>query len=177
MWARRAQRLDPLALHGTDIGWILFNARRYDEAIREFRAVLAIEPDRTGALWFLGFALIGAEKFEEAIEVLERVASVTHRSSAVLGVLVHAYAHAGRRTEALRTLDELHQRRKTGYVPPAAFLNAYLGLGDKEQAFVWLERSAEERSKIIQFLKVQPFFDPLRGDPRFAAFLRRANFQ
>jgi eukaryotic-like serine/threonine-protein kinase len=176
-WARRAQELDPLALHGTDIGWILFNARRYDEAIRELRTVLAVDPENQGALWFLGFALIGAEKFEEAIQVLERVASGTHRSSAVLGVLVHAYAHAGRRTEALRTLDELHQRRKTGYVPPAAFLNAYLGLGDKEQAFVWLERSAEERSKIIQFLKVQPFFDPLRGDPRFAAFLRRANFQ
>jgi TolB-like protein/DNA-binding winged helix-turn-helix (wHTH) protein/Tfp pilus assembly protein PilF len=177
LWARRAQELDPLALHGTDIGWILFSARRYDEAIRELRAVLAIEPDKRGALWFLGFALIGAEKFEEAIQVLERVASATHRNSAVLGLLVHAYAGAGRRKEALLILDELHKRRKTGYVPPGAFLNAYLGLGDKEEAFAWLERSIEERSKIIQFLKVQPFFDPLRGDPRFAAFLRRANFQ
>jgi TolB-like protein/DNA-binding winged helix-turn-helix (wHTH) protein/Tfp pilus assembly protein PilF len=177
VWARRAQELDPLALHGTDIGWILFNARRYDEAIRELRTVLAVEPDNQGALWFLAFALIGAEQFDEAIQILERVASVSHRSSAVLGVLVHAYAHAGRRTEALRVLDELHRRRKAGYVPTAAFLNAYLGLGDKEEAFAWLERSAEERSKIIQFLKVQPFFDPLRGDPRFAAFLHRANFQ
>ena len=176
-FARRAQELDPLALHGTDIGWILFSARRYDEAIRELHAVLAIEPDNRSALWFLGFALIGAEKYDEAIQTLEKVASATHRSSAVLGVLVHAYAHAGRRREALQVLDELHRRRKAGYVPPAAFLNAYLGLGDKEEAFAWLERSVEERSKIIQFLKVHPFFDPLRGDPRFAAFLRRANFQ
>jgi len=176
-WAHRAQDLDPLALYGTDIGWILFNARRYDEAIRELRTVLAVEPENEGALWFLSFALIGAEHFDEAIKILERVASVSHRSSAVLGVLVHAYAHAGRRREALRVLDELHRRRKAAYVPAAAFLNAYLGLGDKEKAFAWLERSVEERSKIIQFLKVQPFFDPLRGDPRFAAFLRRANFQ
>jgi pentatricopeptide repeat protein len=95
----------------------------------------------------------------------------------VLGVLVHAYAGAGRRTEALRLLDELHRRRKTGYVPPAAFLNAYLGLGETEEAFVWMERAAEERSNIMQFLKVHPFFDPLRGDPRFVVFLRRANFQ
>jgi TolB-like protein/DNA-binding winged helix-turn-helix (wHTH) protein/Tfp pilus assembly protein PilF len=177
IWARRAQELDPLALHGTDIGWILFSARRYDEAIRELHAVLAIEPDKTGALWFLGFALIGAERFEEAIQTLERVASATHRSSAVLGLLVSAYAHAGRRIEGLRILDELHRRQKTGYVPPAAFLNAYLGLGDTEEAFKWLGRAVEERSKIIQFLKIHPFFDPLRGDPRFAAFLRRANFQ
>jgi len=176
-FARRAQELDPLALHGTDIGWILFNARRYDEAIRELRTVLAVEPESVGALWFLGFALIGAEKYDEAVQTLERVASATQRSSGVLGLLVSAYARAGRRAEALRILGELHQRRKTGYVPPAAFLTAYLGLGDKEEAFKWLSQAADERSIIMQFLKVQPFFDPLRGDPRFAAFLRRANFQ
>jgi TolB-like protein/Flp pilus assembly protein TadD len=176
-WARRAQELDPLALHGIRIGWILFHARRYDEAIRELHTVLTIEPESPMALWFLGFALIGAERFEEAIATLERAASVSDRSSALLGVLVHAYAGAGRRAEALRVLRELYRRRKAGYVPPAAFLNAYLGLGDKEQAFTWLERAAEERSNITQFLKVHPFFDPLRGDPRFAAFLRRANLQ
>ena len=176
-WARRAQELDPLALHGIRIGWILFHARRYDEAIRELHTVLTIEPESPMALWFLGFALIGAERFEEAIATLERAASVSDRSSALLGVLVHAYAGAGRRAEALRVLGELHRRRKAGYVPPAAFLNAYLGLGDKEQAFTWLERAAEERSNITQFLKVHPFFDPLRGDPRFAAFLRRTNLQ
>ncbi len=139
--------------------------------------MLAVEPEKPSALWSLGFALIGAERFDEAIATLEKAASVSDRSSAVLGVLVHAYARAGRRAEALRVLDELYRRRKAGYVPPAAFLNAYLGLGDKEEAFTWLERAAEERSNIMQFLKVHPFFDPLRADPRFAAFLRRANLQ
>jgi len=176
-WARRARELDPLAYEDVNIGGILFQARRYDEAIRELRSVLAVEPKKPSALWSLGFALIGAKRFDEAIATLEKAASVSDRSSAVLGVLVHAYAGAGRRAEALRVLDELHGRRKAGYVPPAAFLNAYLGLGDKEEAFTWLERAAEERSNIMQFLKVHPFFDPLRGDPRFAAFLRRANFQ
>jgi hypothetical protein len=66
-------------------------------------------------------------------------------------------------------------RRQSGYVPPAAFLNAYLGLGNTEEAFIWLGRAAKERSSILQFLKVHPFFDSLRGDPRFAEFLRRAN--
>ncbi len=176
-WSRRAQELDPLAFHGQQVGWILFNARRYDEAIRELRNALTIEPENPLSVWFLGFALIGAEQFDEAIRTLEKAASLSNGSSAVLGVLVHAYAHGGRRTEALRVLDELHRRRQLGYVPAAAFLNAYLGLGDKEQAFAWLERSAEERSNIVQFLKVHPFFDPLRDDPRFAAFLHRANLQ
>lgn len=175
-WARRAQELDPMALYGVQIGWILFQGRRYDEAIRELRTVLTIEPDNTFALWFLGFALNGAEQYDEAIQVLERVASISQRSSGVLGVLVRAYAHGGRRPEALRVLDELHRRRKVGYVPPAAFLNAYLGLSDTEAAFKWLGRAADEKSNITQFLKVHPFFDPLRSDPRFAEFLRRANF-
>jgi hypothetical protein len=61
-------------------------------------------------------------------------------------------------------------------VPPAAFLNAYLGLGDREQAFAWLERAAEERSSMTQFVRVHPYLDPLRDDPRFRDLLRRMNF-
>jgi TolB-like protein/tetratricopeptide (TPR) repeat protein len=176
-WARRGRELDPLGYEDVGIGWILFQSRRYDDAIRELRSVLAVEPENPSALWFLGFALIGAERFEEAITTLERAASASDRSSAVLGVLVHAYSGAGRRADALRVLDELHRREKAGYVPSAAFLNAYLGLGDTEQAFTWLARAADERSPIVQWLKVHPFFDPLRRDPRFAAFLHQANFQ
>ncbi len=174
-WARRASELDPLPHADGNIGWILFGARRYDEAIRELRSELAIEPDNSGTLWWLGFALIGAERYDEAIATLERAASLSDRRSAVLGVLVGAYAGAGRRTEALRVLGELQRRRQTGYVPAAAFLNAYVRLGDKEGAFIWLGRAAEERSNIMQYLKVHPFLDPLRSDPRFAEFLRRAN--
>jgi TolB-like protein/Flp pilus assembly protein TadD len=174
--ARRAQELDPLAFNGIQVGWILFQARRYDEAIRELRTALTIAPKNPMALWYLGFALTGARQFDEAITTLEGAASISDRSSAVLGVLVRAYAGAGRRTEALRVLEELHRRRQRGYVPPAAFLNAYLGLGNTEEAFAWLERAADEKSNIMQFLKVHPFFDSLRGDPRFATFLRRANF-
>lgn len=176
-WERRARELDPLGFDDVFIGWILFQARRYDDAIGELRSILAVEPENPTALWFLGFALIGAGRFDEAVVTLERTAAVSDRSSAVLGVLVHAYVGAGRRADALRVLDELHRRRKAGYVPAGAFLNAYLGLGDTEEAFVWLGRAADERSNITQFLKVHPFFDRLRNDPRFAVFLHRANFQ
>ena len=172
-WSRRARQLDPLAISWGDIGWILFQSRHYEEAIRELRSGLAVRPDDAGAYWFLGFALTANGEADEAIPVLEKALNLSQRSPAVIGVLVRAYAHAGRRTEALRLLDELKRRQQTGYVPPAAFVNAYLGLGDNEQAFAWLERAYQEQSNILQFLKVHPFFDPLRSDPRFADLVRR----
>jgi hypothetical protein len=109
--------------------------------------------------------------------VLEKSLALTERSAAVVGVLVSAYAHAGHRADALRLLDELKRRQQTGYVPTAAFVNAYLGLGDYEQAFAWLERGYLEQSMILQYLKVHPFFDPLRGDPRFADLMRRVGLE
>ncbi len=172
-WSRRARELDPLGVSGISIGWILFSARRYDDAIHELRSVLAVRPDDATALWFLGFVLIANGQAQEAIPVLEKVVSISDRSSGAIGVLIRAYAHAGRRADALRLLGELKKRKQAGYVPAAAFVNAYLGLGDYEQAFAWLERAYEEQSNILQFLKVHPFFDPLRNDPRFVDLVRR----
>jgi hypothetical protein len=70
-------------------------------------------------------------------------------------------------------LDELKRRSKTGYIPAGAFINAYLGLGDNEQAFIWLERGYQEKSGIMPLLQAHPHFDPIRDDPRFADLLRR----
>lgn len=172
-WAHRGRELDPFTVTGSSIGQILFYGHRSDEAIHELRSLLAVKPDAASALWFLGFALIAKGEPNEAIPVLEKAASVSDRSPGVLGVLVRAYAHAGRRADALRILDELKRRRQRGYVPAGAFVNAYLGLGENEQAFVWLERAAQEQSNIMQFVKVHPFFDPVRNDPRFVDLLHR----
>jgi TolB-like protein/Tfp pilus assembly protein PilF len=171
-WAQRSRELDPIAFSGISIGWILFQARRYDEAIHELRSVLAVHNDNPQALWFLGFALIANGQAKEAIPLLEKVLSVSDRSPAVIGVLIRAYAHAGRRTDALRLLGELVRRQRTGYIPTAAFVNAYLGVSDHDQAFAWLGRACQERSNILQFVKVHPFFDPVRKDPRFADIVR-----
>jgi pentatricopeptide repeat protein len=175
-WSRRARELEPFYITGTTIGWTLFQARHYDEAIRELRSDLAVRRNDGStywSCWFLGFVLIANGQPGEAIPVLEKALALSERNPVVIGVLVRAYAHAGRRAEALRLLDELKRRQRTGYVPAAAFVNAYLGLSDNEQAFAWLERAYKEHSMILQYIKVHPFFDPLRGDPRFADLARR----
>jgi TolB-like protein/DNA-binding winged helix-turn-helix (wHTH) protein/Flp pilus assembly protein TadD len=172
-WVQRARELDPLGGAGiTPLGavaitngFILFYARRYDEAIRELRND---NPDH----WILGLALIANGQPDEAITMLEKALG-SERNPAVMGVLVRAYAHAGRRREALRLVDELKRRQQTGYVAATPFVDAYLGLGDNEQALAWLERAYQEQANILMLIKVYPNFDPLRGDPRFVDLVHR----
>jgi pentatricopeptide repeat protein len=171
--ARRGRELDPTAYSGASVGWILFQARRYDEAARELRSVLAVEPNNAIALLDLGFALTANNQPQDAIPEIEKAVALSNRSPGTIGVLIRAYAHAGRRNDALQLLAELQRRSKAGYVPAGAFVNAYLGLGDNERAFASLEQAYKEHSNILQFVRVHPYFDPIRGDPRFADLLRR----
>ena len=174
---RHGRELDPLAVSGSDLAWDLFYARRYDEAVQELLSVLAIKPDDPLALWILGFALIAEHRPQEAIPMLEKGVSTSDHSPALIGLLIDAYAQAGRRGEALRLLDRLKQRARTEYIPPAAFVKAYLGLGDYDRAFFWLEESYKEQSNLLQLLKVHPMFDPVRNDPRFVDLMQRVGLK
>jgi tetratricopeptide (TPR) repeat protein len=171
--AERAHGLDRFGSTTRGIAWILFQSRRYDEAIRELRSSLDVHPNDGGTLWLLGFTLVFKGKASEAIPLLERAAALADRSSGFIDVLAAAYARAGRRSDALRILAELKRRKQHGYVASASFVIVYLGLGQNEQAFAWLEEAYKERSNMLQFVKVHPLFDPLRGDSRFADLLHR----
>jgi tetratricopeptide (TPR) repeat protein len=171
--ARRARDMDPLSLaRALNLSMVLYFARHTDESIRELRAVTALHPDDPRLHWYLGNAFMEISRFDEAVEALERSVA-RERNPGPLGFLTIAYARAGRRHDAERVLEELTRAARDGYVPPAAFVAAYTGLGDVEQAFLALERAYAERSNLMRSLKVLPILDPLRGDPRFGDFLRR----
>jgi hypothetical protein len=121
----------------------------------------------------LGFVLIANHQPGDAIPVLEKAVALSIRSPGALGILVRAYAHAGGRADALHLLGELKRRRNTGYAPAGAMVNAYLGLGENEQAFAWLEQAYKEQSNMLQFVKVHPYFGPIRSDPRCTDLVRR----
>ena len=172
-WSRRARELDPLGTSADSLGLILIDARHYDEAAHELRSALAVRPDDAEALWFLGVVFIAKGLPEQAIPILEKALSVSDRSPAVLGFLARACASAGRRADALRLLAELKRRRQAGYVTPAAFVHAYIGLGEYDEAFAWFEEAYKEQDNMLQSLKVQPIYDPVREDPRFKDLVRR----
>jgi hypothetical protein len=92
-----------------------------------------------------------------------------------LALLGHTLARAGQPEEANRILAELHARRQRIGVGAFEVAIVYAGLGDFDQAFLWLDRSIDDRS--LRSLIMQPTFDDLREDPRFERFVRRLGLQ
>ncbi|HLE63559.1 MAG TPA: hypothetical protein VI750_10480, partial [Pyrinomonadaceae bacterium] len=87
--------------------------------------------------------------------------------------LAHAYALSGKRVEAQETLAKLQEISKRRYVSPATIAIIYAALGDRDQAFAWLEKADKGRDGLLARLKVDPRFDSLRSDPRFTDLVRR----
>ena len=80
---------------------------------------------------------------------------------------------AGRRDRAQKVLDELKQLSRRRYVAPFDIAVIYIGLGDKEQAFEWLEKAYQDHSHWLLWLKVDPRFDSIHGDSRYQDLRRR----
>ncbi len=112
---------------------------------------------------------------DEGIAEIEKELMIFPNSTGALSQLGYAYALEGRKAEAQKVLDQLNGRSKQKYVSALSRTIIYVGLGEKDKAFEWLEMSYEERS--IGAFKVNPIYDPLRSDPRFTDLLRRMNLQ
>jgi TolB-like protein/Tfp pilus assembly protein PilF len=171
---KRAVELDPLSLiYNTDLGVTLILARRYDEAIERLRRTLELDPNFYYAHYNLGLALELKGDLNAAIAEYKKARELNDDPvpAAYLG---HAYAVAGRKEEALQIVSKLGEQAKHRYVPNPAFALIELGLGNKERALDLLEKSYEaHEARFIAYIKVDPFLDPLRGDPRFEALVQK----
>jgi len=176
---RRALELDPLsAVANWMLGQTFYFARRYDEAREQLRKTLEMEPAFLGAQLFLGLTYIQESKYEEGIAELEKArADYPGNGSAILSYLAYGYAVSGRRADAQKVLDELTKLSKQKYVEAESRATIYAGLGEKDKTFEWLNKGYEDREFFMSFVRVDPIFDPLRSDPRFADLLRRMNLQ
>jgi TolB-like protein/Flp pilus assembly protein TadD len=173
---KRALELDPLSLPiNAYAGLAFFDARQFDQAIQLERKTLELDPNFISAHSFLGLAYVQKSMRKEGIAEFVKVLVVSPGDAMTLGQLGYAYALEGKRAEAQKVLDQLNELSKQKFVPAIARALVDVGLGEKDKAFEWLEKAYEERYVIP--LKVDPQFDPLRSDPRFADLLRRMNLQ
>ncbi|MGI8897035.1 MAG: protein kinase domain-containing protein [Pyrinomonadaceae bacterium] len=172
--ASRAQEIDPLSLIAhTSAGYPFYFSRQYDRSIEQVRKALALDPNFPVGRAKLARNFVQQGKYEEAIAEYKVAISMMGRTSQHLGELGYAYALSGQRAEALKLLEELKELSVGQYVSPLDFVFIYTSLGDKEQALEYLEKAYQERSTWLMWIKVDPRFDPLRSDPRFADLLRR----
>jgi len=172
--AKQALELDPLSLMINILaGWILYFDRQNDQAIERFRKTLELDPNFWVAHWTLGRAYEQKMMFAEAIAELRRAIALSAGSPLSLAALGHAYAVSGQTIEAQNVLAQLKESSEKRYVSPYSIATIYAGLGEKDQAFRWLERAYEERSGWLIWLRAEPVSDPLRPDPRFQDLLRR----
>ena len=165
---KRGLELDPLSLPiNGGLGRTYYFARRYDEAIEQLRKTSEMDPGFYYAHWNLGSALAAKGAIGAAIEEYQK-ARALNDDPFVLGLLGHAYASSGNKMEAEEILNQLKELSKERYVSAYSFALVYLGLGNKEEALHWLEKSYQDRTgNDLVYFRVEPLLDPLRGERRF----------
>ena len=169
----RARALDPLSrIISSVLGSRLALSGRYDDAIRQLRSTLRLDPNFVPAQAWLCTVYLMKGDARSAITACERVATLTNRRFG-LGGLVSAYAAAGDHARAMVVLRELEARASREYVSPWQFAEAYLGLGDRDRTFAWLDSAYAAHDPFLLTTIVSPLWDPVRSDPRFARLRAR----
>jgi tetratricopeptide (TPR) repeat protein len=170
----RAHDLEPFSLIiNLALGYRFYYAGQYEQAIEQCQRTLAMDSSFIPAQLFLARAYEEKNMYPEAIAEFRKALEFSGDGTNELAALGHAYAVAHQQTEARKILKDLKERSQQTYVQPMWIAAIHLGLGEKDQAIDWLQKAYEDRSVWLVYLKVDPFFAPLRSDPRFVDLLRR----
>jgi len=173
--ARRAQELDPLSLViGQNVAQACLARADVNSSIEQARKVIDLDPRYSRGHSQLGLAYLKQGNYSEAIVELQKAVDLPSErdrfSSSSLG---YAYGVTGRRAEALAILKELEAKYERHEVLGQDLAAIYAGLGDKDQAFAWIEKDFQAHSGLLARTRWQLPFESLRSDARFADLLRR----
>jgi len=170
---RRAQELDPLSLSiGSNLGVVLYYARRYDQAITQLQRTIELEPTFELSHWLLANVYERKQMYSEAVGEYQKALTLQNNTELAASI------GEGFRTRgfpaAIRTLMtglKLNEKENPGFSYSIARYSAILE--DKEQALEWLERASRNRHPWLSQVRVDPQFDGLHSETRFAELLRR----
>jgi TolB-like protein/DNA-binding winged helix-turn-helix (wHTH) protein len=164
-----ALELNPFDFMTKDVAaYVTWSSRQYDMAIKQF--------ENLGDDFGLAWSYRQKKMYPQAIAAGQRIVNRSQRQPNALGSLACAYGLAGKKREALELINELKEGARQGHISSLIFAEAYLGLGERDQALTWLEQAYEDRDEEMVYIKSDPRWDPLRSEPRFQALLRSMNF-
>jgi adenylate cyclase len=172
---KRAQQLDPLSMRiNQNVGYIYYQSRQYDKAIDQMRKTIRIDSTFPYGNAELGDCYFMKRQYDIAYDAYQTEVRVTGDSTNIF-LLACVDAVTGRRKEALALYDKLKEISNRKFVATSYFVFIEIYLGNKDKAFKLLERAVEEKDPYMINLKVEPKFDPIRSDPRFAHLLKEVH--
>ncbi len=170
----RAYELNPLATTtNLALGYRFYYARQYEPAIGQIQKTLAMDSNFVPAHEYLGRAYEQNGMIAAALTEFHKALDLSEGDTNELAALGQAYAVSHQPAEARKILDQLKERSQQTYVQPASLGVIYMALGDKDQAFDWLQKAYDDRSGWLLYLKVDPWADSVRNDARFTDLVRR----
>ena len=169
--AKKALELDPVfVINNLAAAQVYFVRHNYDQAIEQYRKTLDLNQNLPDTWGDLGMVLAFQGRRAEAIAAFEKQSSIGS-GKAELGAT--EYALLGERDKAEADYARLDEAAKQQYLRPIDVARLSSLLGHNDAAFAWLEKAFTERDPQLIWLKVDPRFDPIRGDARFAGYLKR----
>jgi len=173
---QQAVRLDPLSLVSNAVlGRVYYHARDYDLAEKQLRKTLELDSEFWLAHSFLGEVYLQKNGSEDAIATLERAVELSGGNPFALAKLGYACAVGDRENRAREILQQLEELEREGIRLSYQIALIHAGLGETDACFVWLQKAYEQRHDFMSDLKVDPKWDPVRSDPRFAMLLKKMN--
>ena len=175
--AQLALRDDPVSMIvGSNAGWTYALAGQYDQALETLQKAIEIDPSFPRTHFRLGQIYEQRGQYAAAIHEFEEAVRLEGDDPYYEGSLGHAYGASGAASQALAIVEKLQERSARQYVPPYSIALVYAGLGERDQAFRWLQKAVEDRSTSMVFLRADPELGGLRSDPRFVKISRLVNF-
>jgi len=169
----RAHELDPLSpVISENLSMVQLLTGDLDAAIEQGQKTISLDPKFADAHYVLAFAYLKRGRAQDATAEFQKAVELSNRAATYLGDLGYCYAVTGRRAEALVIAKELEEKFSHDESSGLFVAGVYAGLGDKDQAFVWLNRDFQQRSGQLPTVSWRPLFESLRSDPRYTELVR-----
>lgn len=171
---RQARDLDPVSLPANALlGDVYYWAHRFDEAIDQLHKMLAMFPYWSGTHFDLGRSYERKAMFNDAVEEYLKAMALDGAANGEMTKYREAFAKSGKNGFLEEELKAATDASRTKYVDPYWIAELHARLGQRDQAFQWLENAYQERSHNVALINTEPVFDGLHSDPRFQGLLRR----